>query len=262
MKLTNLLLGSALLSPTLFAGGDIAPVEPVVEAPVVKTKAWSYEFEPYLLIASMSGDSKIGRSPTTEIDMDFGDILENLKIGAMGHFEAKHQNGWGIWLDYGFMDLASDITGPVGGVTDMSMRQGTFEAFAMYTQSLGDGNIDYLAGIRWWDNDIGVSHNLLPLNVEVEEDWVDPVVGARWTTAINDDWNFMMAGTVGGFGIGSDLSVSGAIGVKYVISDLLDLDLQYKALWADYESGTKGQAGYFAYDVTTYGPIIGLNFKW
>jgi hypothetical protein len=87
------------------------------------------------------------------------------------------------------------------------------------------------------------------------------VVGARWTTPINEDWNFSLLGTVGGFGLESDLTASGAIGVKYVINDLLDLDLQYKATWADYESGTKGTAGYFAYDTVTYGPIIGLNFK-
>ncbi len=261
MKFKNILLGSALLSSTLFAGGDIAPIEPIIVEEIPVANAWSFEFEPYMLIASMSGDTIIGRSPTVEIDMDFGDILEKLDIGAMAHFEALHQSGWGIWLDYGFMDLSSDITGPVGGVTNMRMRQGTLEAFAMYRQPLGSGNIDYLAGIRWWDNDLDVSHNLLPIDVEVEEDWVDPVVGARWSTAINDDWKFMVLGTVGGFGVGSDLTASGAIGVKYVINDLLDLDLQYKALWADYESGTKGQQGYFAYDVTTYGPIIGLNFK-
>ncbi len=260
---------SALVASTLaMAGGDIAPieeevalVEPIIVEEIPAANAWSFEFEPYMLIASMSGDSTIGRSPTVEIDMNFGDILEKLDIGAMAHFEVHHENGWGLWLDYGFMDLSSDITGPVGGVTDMRMRQGTLEAFAMYRQPLANGNIDYLAGIRWWDNDIDVSHNLLPVEIEVEEDWVDPVVGARWSTTINDVWKFMIVGTVGGFGIGSDLTASGAIGVKYVISDLLDLDLQYKALWADYESGTKGQKGYFAYDVTTYGPIVGLNFK-
>ena len=261
MKLKNILLGSALLSSTLFAGGDIAPVEPIIAEEIPVANTWSFEFEPYMLIASMSGDAKIGRSPVVEIDMNFGDILEKLDIGAMAHFEALHQSGWGIWLDYGFMDLSSDIKGPVGGVTNMRMRQGTLEAFAMYRQPLGSGNIDYLAGIRWWDNDIDVSHNLLPIDVEVEEDWVDPVVGARWSTSINDDWKFMVLGTVGGFGVGSDLTASGAVDLKYVINDLLDLDLQYKALWADYASGTKGQKGYFAYDVTSYGPIIGLNFK-
>ena len=260
MKLKNILLGSAILSSTLFAGGDIAPVEPVVEeAPTAS--AWSFELEPYMIIASMSGNTQMGRAPNVEIDVDFSTILENLDMGAMVHFEAHHQSGWGLWIDYGFMDLGSDITGPVGGVTDASIRQGTLEAFGMYRQTLSNGYVDYLAGIRWWDNDIDVSHSALPIAIEVEEDWVDLVVGARWTTAISENWNFSLLGTIGGFGLESDLTASGAIGVKYVINDLLDLDLQYKAVWADYESGSKGQKGYFAYDTTTYGPIIGLNFK-
>jgi hypothetical protein len=29
----------------------------------------------------------------------------------------------------------------------------------------------------------------------------------------------------------------------------------------DYETGTAGQAGFFKYDTTTHGPIIGLIFK-
>jgi len=261
MKFRTLLLSSTLLSSTLFAGGDIAPVEPVIQnvAPQEATSGWSYELEPYMLIASMTGTSKVGRAPTLEIDMDFGTILENLDMAAMVHFEAHNQNGWGLWLDYGFMDLSSDISGPVGGVTNARVRQGILEAFAMYRQPVSNGTLDYLAGIRWWDNDFDINHNALPLAVEVEEDWVDLVAGARWTTPINESWKFSATGTVGG--LGSDISLSGAVGVKYVISDLLDLDLQYKAYWADYESGTRGQKGYFAYDVTTYGPIVGLNFK-
>jgi len=62
----------------LFAGGDIVPVEPSVEEIPVATSAWSYELEPYMLIASMTGHSKVGRAPTLEIDVDFGTILENL----------------------------------------------------------------------------------------------------------------------------------------------------------------------------------------
>ena len=96
MKLKNLLLGSALLSSILFAGGDIAPIEPVIAAEIPAVSPWSFEFEPYMLIASMSGDSIIGRTPTVEIDMDFGDILEKLDISTMAHFEALHQSGWGI----------------------------------------------------------------------------------------------------------------------------------------------------------------------
>ncbi len=41
----------------------------------------------------------------------------------------------------------------------------------------------------------------------------------------------------------------------------IELDLQYKALAVDYETGTPGQKGYFMYDTITHGPIIGLVFK-
>jgi len=263
MNVKIISISSILSASLLFAGGNISPIEPELEMTVSETQAseWSYEFEPYMLIASMSGNSKVGRTPTLEIDMNFGTILENLDMAAMVHFEAHNKNGWGIWLDYGFMDLSSDITGPVGGVTNARVRQGMFEAFGMYRQPLANGTIDYLAGIRWWDNDFDIDHQAIPGAINIEEDWIDPVVGARWTTALNENWNFSMYGTIGGFGVASDLTASGSVGVKYVINDLLDLDLQYKALWADYASGTKGQQGYFAYDTTTYGPIIGLNFK-
>ena len=265
MKLHHPLLLSTLCSSLLLAGGDITPVSPVTQTPSIEVStpenAWSFELEPYVLIATMSGKSKIGRAPTLEIDVDFGTILENLDMAAMAHFEAHNKNGFGIWLDYGFMDLSSDITGPVGGVTDARVRQGILEAFASYRQPLGDGHIDYLAGIRWWDNDFDIAHNQLPIDISIEEDWVDPVIGAKWVTPLNQRWLFSLHGTIGGFGVGSDLSASGSVGVKYVINDLLDLDLQYKTIWADYESGTRGQKDYFAYDVTTYGPTIGLNFK-
>jgi hypothetical protein len=262
MKFSTPFLLSCICSTFLTAGGDIAPVEPAVKtAAEEKTSAWSYELEPYLFVSSMKGPSKIGRAPTLEIDMDFKTILENLDIGAMVHFEAHGPNGWGYWLDYGFMDLSSDINGPVGGVTNARVRQGVLEAFALYRQPLDNGHFDYLAGIRWWDNDFDVKHNALPVNIKIDENWVDPVIGGRWSIPLDEDWLFNLHGTIGGFTIASELSASGSVGVKYTISEGMELDLQYKALWADYETGTRGQKGYFAYDVTTYGPMVGLNFK-
>lgn len=262
MKPIQNFLLSLLSSSFLIAGGDIAPIEPAVQTPTIPTQnGWTYELEPYLLIASMTGSSKIGRAPTLEVDVDFGTILENLDMGAMVHFEAHGSNGWGYWIDYGFMDLSSDISGPVGGVIDARVRQGILEAFVLYRQALDNGHFDYLAGIRWWDNDFDIKHNALPIDVKIDENWIDPVIGGRWSAPLNESWLFSLHGTIGGFGVSSELSASGSVGFKYEINEMMDLDLQYKTLWADYESGTRGQKGYFAYDVTTYGPIVGLNFK-
>jgi hypothetical protein len=60
-------------------------------------------------------------------------------------------------------------------------------------------------------------------------------------------------GDIGGFGAGSDLSwqVFGGIGVQ--AARWCDLQVGYRALGFDYQSGRANQ------DITTHGPIIGAT---
>ena len=142
-------------------------------------KDWAYEIEPYLMFVSIEGDASVGRVTGVAVDVDFD---QNLELAAMLHFEAYHKKGWGLSLDYGFMDLGADITGPLGGATNVSVRQGILEALAVYRNKLSDGHLDYLVGIRWWDNDIDVTVNpaILPgtVTTNIEEDWVDVLLAS------------------------------------------------------------------------------------
>ena len=228
---------------------------------------WTYEIEPYLLFTSIEGDASIGRATGAAVDVGFDDILENLELGGMLHFEAHHDSGWGISLDYGFMDLGADISGSLGGVVDVSVRQGVFEALAVRRHKLSDGHLDYLFGIRWWDNDLDVTINptILPGTVEtsIVEDWIDLVIGVRWLSTIDENWKWLLRGDIGGFGLESDFTSSLAAGALYQMSDNWVLDLQYKATWVDYENDkTPGQPGYFAYDTVTHGPLVGFIYKY
>jgi hypothetical protein len=231
----------------------------------VIANGWSYEFEPYVLATSIKGDAGIGRVTGVEVDVDLSDILETLEMAFMGHFEAHHDSGWGMAFDYGFMDLGADIKGPRGGVLDASVRQGVFEALLVRRVQSGKGHIDYLAGVRWWDNDLDATFDpaVLPgtATAEVEEDWVDLVIGVRWTNPINDKWGFQLRADVGGLGLESDLTSTISTGFRYQMTDSVQLDLQYKATWVDYESGKAGQPGYFKYDTLTHGPLVGLIFN-
>ena len=164
------------------------------------------------------------------------------------------------------MDLGADIAGPRGGVISADVRQGTFEALAVRRNKLRDGHVDYLFGIRWWDNDLDVTivPATLPGSVteNVEEDWLDVVVGVRWLNNINKKWDFVLRGDIGGFGLEADFTANVQIGAHYQMSANWVLDLQYRALWVDYENdGTKGQPGYFAYDTVTHGPLIGAIYE-
>ena len=74
MKLKNILMGSAILSSTLFAGGDIVPVEPVSEE--LPVNAWNTSASIYMWGAGISGETAAGE----DIDITFKDIMENFNM--------------------------------------------------------------------------------------------------------------------------------------------------------------------------------------
>jgi hypothetical protein len=223
---------------------------------------WSFMAEPYVLASTIDGEASIGRITGADVDMDFGDILKVLDLGAMVHLEAIRENTWGVVLDYGFMDLSNKVTTPRDGVLEAEVRQGVMEAFLLRRFQSGPSSLDVFAGIRWWDNDIGATVDLALLPGErsrkIKQDWVDPVIGARWTHPLSERWELTLRGDVGGFGVASDFSATAMASAKYAFNSTLALELAYKALWVDYEDGTRQTPGYFAYDTVTHGPLIGL----
>jgi hypothetical protein len=224
---------------------------------------WTFSVEPYVLAASIAGDASIGRVVGAEIAVDFSTILEKLDMAAMIHFEAHSGNGWGFALDYGFMDLSDDIFGERGGIVDVRVRQGTLEGL-LIRQSRNEAiGLEYFAGFRWWDNDIDIAIDPAILagtiQKKVDASWIDLIVGARWTRDISERWQMQLRGDLGGFGIESDFTSALSASFLYQFSPRFSLDLQYKALWVDYEEGTSGQPSYFSYDTVTHGPIVGLK---
>ena len=226
---------------------------------------WSYQFEPYLWGLAIDGDVGIGRITGRDVNVDFGDVLDNLDMAFMGRFEVHHSNGWGVAFDYAYMDLSDDLKSQRGGVLDAQVKLGVFEALLVRRTQSGDGLIDYFAGLRWYDAGVDVMFDpvILPgtLSAGINEDWIDPVIGVRWMNPLNEKWSFLLHGDIGGAGVGSDFTANAIAGFHYKIKESMVLDLQYKALWVDYETGTAGQPGFFKYDTTTHGPIIGLIFK-
>jgi hypothetical protein len=224
---------------------------------------WSYEIEPYMMASSITGDAAVGRVAGVAVDVGFDDILDNLDMAGMLHFEAHHKSGWGISLDYGFMDLGADISTSNGAVVDIGVHQGVFEALAINRHQVSGGTLDYSFGIRWWDNDLDllIDPAVLPgsLDASVKADWVDFVVGARYSHKLNNHWNFVIQGDIGTGG--ADFTSSFAIGGNYKMNDKWTLDLRYKSTWVDYKDGSVGTPEHFAYDANTKGPIVGFSYK-
>lgn len=265
MKFINRILLSSLVSiPMLVAGGGIAIA---VEASAEEEAGWSNEFQLYALGIWIQGDTQIGRMRhKADIDMTPSDIYGNLKMGGMFHYEGVASTGWGIWLDYAFMNLDFDTDGVlIDGST--GFYQGILEAFVKYRSPLKKGYIDYYGGVRWWHNDIDMNYDVdlglpdISLDWSGTYDWYDPVIGARWTYPVNEKWSFRLRGDVGGFGIASDFTAAIEAVALYDINKKWQLKMSMKSLWVDYEEGTKGTKGYFAYDTVNFGPVLGITYR-
>ena len=135
----------------------------------------------------------------------------------------------------------------------------------LYRVPVWKGDLDYVVGFRWWDNDFEVTIDpaLLPVSstAKIAEDWVDLYVGARWTVPLNDKLSVMIRGDIGGLGLQADFTASLFADIKYAVTEHWLLDVGYTATWVDYQTGTEGESGYFAYDTVTHGLLAGIIYK-
>ena len=276
MNTVNKTLLSIFAATSLMsAGGNI---DPVIDETEVGANPWSYELQLYALAVWIQGNSEIGyrldklgienSTPSSTVDVTPKDIFDNLKMGAMAHFEAHHDNGWGLWLDYVFMNLGPDVDlgKKILNIDNVGLYQGILEAFATYRVPTGKGYIDYFGGVRWWHNafDLTLTANLPTPRTKSwsrDIDWYDPIIGAVWVTPINKNWSFRLRGDVGGFGIASNFTSAIEIGALYDIDEKWQVDLRFKSLWVDYEEGTEGRQDRFTYDTASFGPIIGITYR-
>jgi hypothetical protein len=99
------------------------------------------------------------------------------------------------------------------------------------------------------------------VTISSEEEWVDAVIGASIGIPVSDNFTLLVRGDIGGFGLSSDFTAVLLGGFRYRFTEMISVELQYKALWVDYEDGTKGTPGYFGYDTVTHGPLPGVIFE-
>jgi hypothetical protein len=213
---------------------------------------WRFSVSPYLLMPYMTGTTGVG-DLSVDLDANPGDIFSRLQFGAM--LAAEANNGtWGVGLDGIYMDLDQDGTaGPVTG--RVGLQQGVLELtgyrrVAGWAEVLLGGRVNFISAAL-------ASEGLQARSAEGDATWFDPVLGARLHAANTGKWVLMVRADIGGFGIGSDFAWQVYPRVGYRFSSLFGLDLSYRVISMDYTgSGSPG----FRYDVTTFGPELGVTF--
>ena len=232
--------------------GSAAPAAAQETSAAEGTTGWEFTVAPYFLAPYMDGQLGIGDLSVT-VDASAGDIFDKLQFGAMLYLEAR-KGLWGAFADGLYMNLEQEAQREnVPATANVKQAAVEVSAFRRVTSA-----IDVLVGARVNVLDASLAQPARGTTVEASKTWVDPLIGVRLRAPLPAPWLLGIMADIGGFSIGSKLAwqIYPMAGVR--VSRLFSIHVAYRILDMNYETGTGTDT--FIYDVTTYGPVIGVGF--
>lgn len=200
----------------------------------------------------MNGDATV-RGIDAEVDVGRKQVVKNLNIGFLGYVEAR-KGQWSIGVDTNYMNLDAnnDDALVAANMSQTAVQPMLFYRVAPY--------LDVMAGARYNALKIDLESNIAVIDgVSRKKNWIDPIVGVRFQAPVAKGISAGVLGNVGGFGVGSDVSVQIRPMVNFSVARNISIDAGYQFIYMDYKSGSGSRR--FAYDVTTDGPILGASFR-
>ncbi len=176
------------------------------------------------------------------------------------HFDVLHKSNFGFYLDVNALKIDNNATLSMGHSLDIDLGFKLTELVGYYRIQRGNHYFDTTAGLRYVKMTTEVSPARGPTLVDATLDWTDPIIGGRYLWAFADNLKLIASGNIGGFGVGSEFSWEALGLVEWQPFEYVSFIGGYRALDIDYEEG-KGPAS-FNLDMTLYGPVIGVSFKW
>jgi opacity protein-like surface antigen len=222
------------------------------------TNNWSFDITPYLWVASVDADTSLSHSPSpTSSGVDHFDT--RISAGAMIAARAQYRSV-GILVDFAWLRLNTEATDPGPAYSDSELKSDFIHSTLALTYSLplqGKFHADVLAGARLWhvSEKLELESGTSP-GFETSEDktWVDPVFGADLRYDLGKRWQATVKGTVGGFGVSSDLAWEVFAGVSYRITDWCSAIAGYRYLHEEYD-----RSG-FSLNADFQGFLLGVGF--
>ena len=279
----------------------MAAKAPIVRAtPLIDN--WTYSATLYAWLPMMNGSTTV-KGRTTDVNVDFNDLMDLVRdseipkdlFAMMGYFEAR-KGRLSLFADLVYLKMAlsagmtrsrgiDELNATVGASAGLKVEMFIAEMAAAYevaqwgsTGKPGSGTaLDVFAGARaWWqkaDASLALSGTLntgdLTLNADrtatasANVGWVDPLIGLRLRHQFAPGWNFVAAGDVGGFNVGSKFSwqALAALNYDFYVHNNVTWSgmLGYKALFVDYSQGSG--LTHYEYDMTMHGPVFGVTAR-
>jgi len=246
---------------------------------------WTFVITPYIWLPAMTGSTTV-QGRTAEVDTSIADLFteSDFVFGLQAEMEAWYKNRFGMIFNgqWTVLDQNDNSFGPTDGPPfgpgifpiefDLRMNMGLFEFLGAYrvgTWELGSGpsspafTLEPFVGARV--TTLKVSFDPKGgSDLDHSKTWADPILGARMDLALGNEgrWRIRFRGDFGGFGAGSDFTwnLLGGLGYEWRFDTWqLEALLGGRALYQDFNDGSGLLR--FEWDVTQYGPVVALGFR-
>jgi hypothetical protein len=206
---------------------------------------WSYEIVPFLWAAGIDGREGVNGS-VAEVSASFQELLDLVNIGGAMRFTA-HRPPVGWFGEASFVELEDTVDSALGSTRIKS------------SQTYGEGGLSYefdsalalYGGLRFQQLDTRI--DTTAAHQSDTKDWIDAIVGVRWTPVSADHWIAWARADAGGGS--SDLVWLAEAGGGYRWTERWGAYLAYRLLDTDYEHGG------FLYDVRQQGLMLGFGAR-
>ena len=233
------------------AGATVAVLLGLLTVPIraqTPASGWVTHIRPYFWLAGVSGS--VTAAPLTfPINSSFGDLLDNVKMGAFAAVTVEKQR-WGMYGDFQYISLVGGGTGPSGATLELQNVIGEVDAFLRIPAA--SGSLKFIGGVRVYSVDETLTPNggsPAKSNTTV----ADPILGALGEWSIGKKWDFEMRADLGGFGLGSEFTNQISAVFQWQINDKLRLPFGYRVLSYQIKDGSVQM------DTRMTGLVVGLD---
>jgi len=255
-----LVIAALLFSP-------LTPAAAAEEKPDAQ-RGWEFQVMPYLWAISMNGDAAV-KGQKADVDVSFSDIWDELNLAFMLEYEAR-KGRWGLWGNTIYANLGksnAEVSGLEIEPTVKALWQGAGGFYRLGTWDFTDApdnnspsvTVDTYFGARYTYLDLSLDLKGAD-NVDGDKHWVEPLVGVRTRWDLSERWIINLTGDIGGVAFGSDFAwdALGLVGYRFSLfgENNASAFAGYRALSQDYTDGSGDDK--FEWDVTLYGPVLGL----
>lgn len=262
----KMMISTLVVSGLALAGGDIVPVEPVVETPVEDTNTWKNEVTIYAWLPSISANTPLSDTTNTsntstplsnyDYSIDAGDIIDSLEMVFMGGYSGRNDT-WSVFGDVIYMDVGSSKSHTFPHIdyvanVDIDIQALLINAGVGYNLvNTSAGILDVTAGVRYLDLEFDFTTNRFDA-LSKSKDFTDFFIGVRGNKNINENWYIPYEADIGTGDSELSWQLFAGVGYRY---DWGDIKLGYRYLEYDMEDGALVE------DLTLNGPVLGVSIK-